>query len=157
MRSFFTSLVTLCCMFLLVTSSASADDAKVEGSFKGNGKDGNLKYVSVFKQKEDGKETYQIIFTEKDHSKEKKPDFKAMFGDLGDALILTCNPQGKIVGCMVVHSAHKKQGFNSIGEIETKDFKLADGKLTSTVTTNGEIKSFGETWQVDLKFSCKVR
>ena len=121
------------------------------------GKEGKLKFVSARKQKEEGKENYLIVFTEKDHSKEKKPDFKAMFGDLGDALILTVNPQGKIVGCMVVHSAHKKQGFNSIGEISTSDFKLADGTVSAKVSTGGELTSFGETWQVELKFSCKVQ
>jgi hypothetical protein len=52
----------------------------------------------------------------------------------------------------VVHSAHKKQGFSSVGNIEIGDFSFADGKVEGEITTNGQLDTFGETWEVKLKF-----
>lgn len=52
----------------------------------------------------------------------------------------------------MVHSAHQKQGFSSIGSIETTDFTYEDGKVEGELTTNGQVDTFGETWEVNLKF-----
>jgi hypothetical protein len=51
-----------------------------------------------------------------------------------------------------VHSAHKKQGFSSIGQIRTNNFRLEDGKVEGELLTEGEIDTFGEKWEVNLKF-----
>ena len=93
------------------------------------------------------------MFTEKDHSKVKKPDFDAAFGKLGSALVISVfEEDGGIYGCQVVHSAHKKQGFSSIGQIRTNNFKFEDGKVEGELVTDGEIDTFGEKWEVNLKF-----
>jgi hypothetical protein len=125
----------------------------VSGTFKGNGKDAKLAYVSArWGEPFDGKPGIVLVFTEKDHSKAKKPDFDASFGKFGSALVVSLHEDGSIYGCQVVHSAHKKQGFSSVGKIETNDFTFADGKVEGEITTNGELEFFGDTWEVKLKF-----
>lgn len=127
--------------------------ATVSGVFKGNGKDAKLAHVSArWGEPFSGKTGIILVFTEKDHSKAEKPDFDAAFGKFGSALIISLHEDGDIYGCQVVHSAHKKQGFSSIGHIETSDFTYADGKVEGGLTTNGPVDTFGETWEVNLKF-----
>lgn len=130
--------------------------AAVSGDFKGNGREAKLAYVSAYKRDSGKKERIVITFTEKDHSKEKKPDFKAGFGHFGSALMITVTTEGKIVNCEVAHSAHKKGGFTAIGDIKMSSFKLADGKIEGTLSTGGEVEAFGEKWEVSLKFRTKA-
>lgn len=125
----------------------------VSGIFKGNGKDANLAYVSArWVEPFSGKTGIMLLFTEKDHSKVKKPDIDAMFGKFGSALIISLHEDGDIYGCQVVHSAHKKQGFSSMGSIETTGFNYDAGKVEGELTTNGQQETFGDTWEVKLKF-----
>ena len=125
----------------------------VSGTFEGNGKDAKLAYVSArWIEPFADKPSIMLLFTEKDHSKEKKPDIGATFGKFGSALIISLHEDGGIFGCEVAHSAHKKQGFSSIGHIETSEFEYGDGKVEGELTTDGQIDTFGETWAVNLKF-----
>jgi hypothetical protein len=125
----------------------------VSGVFKGNGKEANLAYVSAqWREPFSDKTSIQLVFTEKDQSKNKKPEMDAMFGRLGSALIISVHEDGGIFGCQVVHSAHKKQGFSSIGNIEMTEFTYADGKVEGELSTNGEVDTFGEKWEVKVKF-----
>ena len=142
---------------LLTAGPAAAADPPVTGKFTGNGKEAKLQFVSTKKGEPYlDKPTTVLIFTEKDHSKDKRPEFAAGFGDYGSALILTVKEDGKIIGCVVAHSAHEKKGFNSLGSIALSDFKKADGSLTGRVKTNGVVNTFGEKWEVDLKFEAKA-
>jgi len=93
-----------------------------------------------------------LVFTEKDHSKDKKPDFNAGFGKFGSALIVSLHEDGDIFGCEVAHSALKHQNFSSIGKINTNDFEYADGQVKGELTTDGAADVFGETWEVNVKF-----
>ena len=93
-----------------------------------------------------------LVFTEKDHSKDKKPDLNAAFGRFGSALIISVHEDGEIFGCQVVHSAHKRQGFSSIGSIHMNDFTFENGKVQGELTTDGQVDTFGETWEVKVKF-----
>jgi hypothetical protein len=125
----------------------------VTGVFKGNGKDAKLAYVSAHWREPFGdKPSMDLVFTEKDHSKDKKPDLNAAFGKFGSALIISVHDDGEIFGCQVVHSAHQKQGFSSIGSIHTNDFTLENGKVEGELTTDGQVDTFGETWEVKIKF-----
>ncbi|MGI8438110.1 MAG: hypothetical protein ACR2NX_14630 [Chthoniobacterales bacterium] len=125
----------------------------VTGTFKGNGKEAKLAYVFAhWGDPFDGKAGIVLVFTEKDHSQAKKPDFDASFGKFGSALIISVFEDGQIYSCQVAHSAHKKQGFSSTGNIETNDFKYEDGKVEGEITTHGQVETFGETWEVALKF-----
>jgi hypothetical protein len=125
----------------------------VTGNFKGNGKEANLTCVSArWGEPFDGKPGIVLVFTEKDHSQARKPDFDAGFGKFGSALIISLFEDGQIYSCQVVHRAHKKQGFSSVGNIEAPGFAYADGKVEGELTTNGQVDTFGETWEVKLKF-----
>jgi hypothetical protein len=125
----------------------------VTGVFKGNGKDAKLTNVSAHWREPFGdKPSIVLVFTEKDHSKDKKPDFNAGFGKFGSALVVSLHEDGDIFGCEVAHSALKHQNFSSIGKIRTNDFQYADGKVQGELTTDGQAEVFGETWEVNLKF-----
>lgn len=125
----------------------------VTGTFKGNGKEAKLAYVSArWGEPFSDKSSMVLVFTEKDHSKDKKPDFNASFGKFGSALIISLHEDGEIFGCQVVHSAHSKQGFSSVGQIKTDNFEFKDGKVEGELTTDGQVEVFGETWEVNLKF-----
>jgi hypothetical protein len=125
----------------------------VSGVFKGNGKEAKITSVSArWGEPFSGKPGIVLVFSEKDHSKVKKPDWDAAFGKLGSALVVSLHEDGQIYGCQVAHSAHKKSGFSSIGNIEASDFTFADGKVEGELSTNGQLETFGETWEVKLKF-----
>jgi hypothetical protein len=127
--------------------------SSVTGIFKGNGKEAKLAYVSAHWREPFGdKPSMDLVFTEKDHSKDKKPDLNAAFGRFGSALIISLHEDGEIFGCQVVHSAHKRQGFSSIGSIHTNDFTFEGGKVEGELTTDGQLDTFGETWEVTIKF-----
>jgi hypothetical protein len=135
---------------------SAADD--ISGQFKGNGKEAKLAFVSAHKGESFAdKPTYVIVMSEKDHSKEKKPEIKAGFGHFGSALIVTVHPDGKIIGFEVAHSAHPKGPFTALGDAKMSDFKLADGKIQGKISTDSEVDSFGQKWQVNVKFSTKVQ
>lgn len=123
------------------------------GVFKGNGKEAKLAYVSArWREPFGDKPSMDLVFTEKDHSKDTKPDLNAAFGKFGSALIISLHNDGEIFGCQVVHSAHQKQGFSSIGSIHTNDFTFENGKVEGELTTDGQVDTFGETWEVKIKF-----
>src|SRR2546421_3639062 len=125
----------------------------VTGVFKGNGKDAKLAHVSAhWREPFSDKPSMDLVFTEKDHSKDEKPDFNAAFGRFGSALIISVHDDGEIFGCQVVHSAHQKQGFSSIGSIHTNNFTFENGKVEGELTTDGQLDTFGETWEVKIKF-----
>lgn len=125
----------------------------VTGVFKGNNKDAKLAYVSAHWREPFGdKPSIVLVFTEKDHSKDRKPDFNAGFGKFGSALIVSLHEDGDIFGCEVAHSALKHQNFSSIGKINTNDFEYADGQVKGELSTDGPADVFGETWEVNVKF-----
>ena len=125
----------------------------VTGMFKGNGNEAKIAYVSAYWDEPfSGKQSIVLVFTEKDHSKDKKPKFNASFSKFGSALIISLHEDGGIFGCQVVHSAHKKQGFSSIGQIRTNNFKYEEGKVEGELLTDKELEFFGDTWEVNLKF-----
>ena len=125
----------------------------VTGVFKGNGKDAKLTNVSAHWREPFGdKPSIALVFTEKDHSKDKKPDFNAGFGKFGSALVVSLHEDGDIFGCEVAHSALKHQNFSSIGKIQTNNFEYADGKVQGELTTDGPADVFGESWEVNVKF-----
>src|SRR6266567_6808442 len=125
----------------------------VTGDFKGNGQEAKLAYVSAhWREPFSDKPSMDLVFTEKDHSKDKKPDFNAAFGRFGSALIISVHEDGEIFGCQVVHSAHQKQGFSSIGSVHMNNFTFENGKVEGELTTDGQVDTFGETWEVKIKF-----
>lgn len=139
---------------LTLAGFAHADDKKdapVSGQFTGNGKEAKLAYATAFDDP-DKKGQIVLVFTEQDHSKAKNPRVKACFGDFGAALVVTVTAEGKVIGCEASHPAFKKGGFSSAGTLKASDFKIADGKVTGTLSTGGESESFGDKWEVKVTF-----
>jgi hypothetical protein len=125
----------------------------VTGVFKGNGKEAKIAHVSAYWDEPfSEKQSIVLVFTEKDHSKDKKPKFNASFSKFGSALIISLHEDGGIFGCQVVHDAHQKKGFSSIGQIRTNNFKYEEGKVEGELLTDKELEFFGDTWEVNLKF-----
>jgi hypothetical protein len=132
---------------------AASVKPSVTGVFKGNGKEAKLAHVSAhWREPFNDQPGMALVFTEKDHAKDKKPDFNAAFGKFGSALIISLHEDGGIFGCQVVHTAHEKQGFTSLGSIKTNNFKFEDGKVEGELTTDGQVDTFGESWEVNIKF-----
>jgi len=128
----------------------------VSGTFKGNGKAAKLAFISArWGEPFDDKPGIKLIVTEKDHSRDPKPDFNAGFGRYGSALIVSLHEDGGIFGCEVAHSALKGT-FSSIGKVQAKDFKVEKGAVQGQLSTGGQADFFGETWEVDLKFSAPL-
>lgn len=143
------------CLLALLPLTVSAQDATITGTYKADGKEAKLISLLIKEGKDDRKGRLFLIFSDKKLTG-KESDMDAMFGRLGNALVITMKPDGSITNCLVAHSAVGEGGFQSIGEIELKDMKKADGKLSGRLTTNGQQKAFGKTWEVDLKFSGKL-
>jgi len=130
----------------------------VAGKFDGNGKPGRIQFVLVEEHEPfNDKEAIRLIFTEKDPAPSKKPSFDAAFGKLGSALILSVHrADGGIFGCQVAHSAHTKQGFTSLGVIHMVEFEVVGGNVQGQVSTAKGLDTFGEKWDVDLKFAAPL-
>ncbi len=138
------------------TTAATAAKPSVSGTFKGNGKDAKIAFVSArWREPFNDKPGIRLIFTEKDHTQDPKADFNANFGRYGSALNISLDPDGDIFGCEVTHSAHRG-GFSALGKIKIKDFKFENGLLQGQLTTGGPDDVFGQTWDVDLKFSAPL-
>jgi hypothetical protein len=131
--------------------------ATVSGKFLGDGKPSQIKFVSVEESEPfSGKEAITLVFTEKDHSAAKKPSFDAGFGKFGSALILRVHHDGGIFGCEVRHSAHSKAPFSALGQIHMVEFAITGGNVTGEVSTGGTLDTFGQKWEVDLKFAAPL-
>ena len=129
----------------------------VTGKFVGNGKEAAVKFVTVRDREPfSDKEAIELIFSEKDAASSKRPSMDAMFGKLGSALTLSVFHDGGIFGCEVSHAAHSKRGFSSLGTIKMVEFKIEGGNVTGHVSTGKELDTFGEKWEVDLKFSAPL-
>ncbi|MBX7211507.1 MAG: hypothetical protein K1X78_24590 [Verrucomicrobiaceae bacterium] len=136
---------------------AAADKSTVSGKFLGDGKDGKIQHLVVQTHEPfNDKAAIRLVFTEKDPSSSKKPDFDAAFKKLGSALILSVFKDGGVFGCEVAHAAHPKSPFSALGEIKVQDFKATDSEVSGHVVTPGELDAFGQKWQVDLTFTAPL-
>ena len=151
-----TSIAFVC---LVLGSALAVAAAPFEGSFKANGKDAKLGYVVARKGDPfSGNETIMLVFSEKDASKEAKPDMRAMFGELGDALVVhVMNENGKydVIGSELTHSALKHSGASVSGVIEIKDASSANGEFSGHLVTRPNTTVFDEPMAIDLRFHVK--
>jgi len=142
---------------VLSTADIAVADSEVSGIFKGNDQPAKLVFVSAHKGTPvAGQETIKLVFTEKDHSKDERPDLKALFGDYGSALVIGIQPDGKIVTCDVAHDAHKQKPISSPGSIKMSDFKSEGGQISGKIATDGKAEAFDQTWEVNLIFKTKA-
>jgi hypothetical protein len=160
--SFFALMMIQACSLMAqeqpAAAKAAAGPAKpsVAGVFKGNGKEAKIAFVSAqWREPFNDKPGIRLIFTEQDHTRDPKADFNANFGRYGSALVISLFEDGSIFGCEVSHTA-LKGGFSAIGTIKTKDFKFENGLVQGQLTTSGPDNVFGQTWEVDLKFTAPL-
>ena len=144
----------------LVACAAVATAATpFEGTFKANGKDAKLSHVLAKKGDDfDGNPTITLVFSEKDGSKEAKPDLSAMFGELGDAFVVNVmNEKGTydIIGSQLIHSALKHSGASVTGVFEIKEVSTANGELSGHILTKPNTTVFDEPLAIDLRFHVK--
>ncbi|CAN5859439.1 hypothetical protein BH11VER1_BH11VER1_40790 [soil metagenome] len=138
-------------------AQTAPDKAVVKGKFLGDGKDGKIQYLVVqTRESFSDKAAIKLVFTEKNPSASKKPDFDAAFKELGSALILSVFKDGGIFGCEVAHTSHEKSPFTALGEIKITDFTVTDTQVSGHVITPGELEAFGQRWEVDLTFSAPL-
>src|SRR5262245_13306655 len=94
---------------LSTTQRLDAADSEVAGVFNGNNQPAKLAFVSAHKGTPiGGKETINLVFTERDHSKDAKADLKALFGDYGSAHVIAIQADGKVVTCDIRHEAFSR-------------------------------------------------
>lgn len=133
------------------------DNPVVKGTFLGDGKDGKIQHLVVqTREPFSDKAAIRLIFTEKDPSKSKKPEFDAAFKKLGSALMISVFKDGGIFGCEVAHTAHEKSPFSAVGEIKMIDFKVTETHVSGQLATGGELDAFDQKWNVDLTFSAPL-
>jgi hypothetical protein len=144
-------------LVLAVTTLLAA--APVEGTYKANGKDGKLAFVLAKKDEPfSGKPVTMLIFSEKDASKDARPDFHAQMGNFGDALVVRLSQDGKewqIIGSELAHSALKHSGVSASGIMSVKDVTIANGEISGHLMTDAKADIFGEPIVVDLKFHAR--
>jgi hypothetical protein len=128
----------------------------VSGTFKGNGKEAKLAFVSARPGEPFAdKPSIVLIFTERDHSRDARPAIKAAFCDFGSALIISCHEDGAIFGCEVAHAAHGKKPFSSSGKIEMTEFQIAGGQVQGQLST-GTGAAFRELFWKAITFARAV-
>lgn len=150
-------LLGLLSLALVLPTQILAQPTTVTGRFLGDGKEGNLRYLVVqAREPFNDKAAIRLIFTEKDPSTSKKPDFDAGFKRLGSALVLSVFKDGSIFGCEVAHTAHPKSPFTALGTIKVTDFQVTETQVSGRVTTGGVLDSFGQKWEADLTFSAPL-
>ena len=142
---------------LLGARQLRAADSGVSGVFKGNDQPAKLAFVSAHKDTAfAGKETIKLVFTEKDHAKDERPDLKALFGDYGSALMIGIQPDGKVVTCDIAHEAHKQKPISSPSSVKMSEFKNERGQISGKLATDAKQEAFGQTWEVNLVFKTKA-
>lgn len=133
---------------------ASAQTAPT-GVYKVAGKTTTLTQAAAYKgQPESGKPVTVLVFTAKDQKKSSNAASDALFGELGDAVVVKVFDDGKIYNAELVHSAFDlpNNTLTLFNGVTIKDFKKAEGMISGVLTSNGEKDARGQKWEVDLAF-----
>ncbi len=132
--------------------SPPAADAAVQGTFVGNDKPAELHYAVLLKRDPWQDEVaYTVVLTEKDSAAADKPEFDAMFGKLGHALIFQVTASGALFGAQICHQGMERHNISSSGTTEIQDFQIAEGHLSARFFTTEEQEFFGDRWQIDVR------
>ena len=146
---------------LLATATVSAGalaQSKVSGVFKGNDKPATLTQVTAHTGEESGKPVIVLVFSSKDQAGDPKPAFDALFGKLGDALVVKVFADGQVYSGDIVHSNLDAPGgsIQTSGVLKMTDYKQADGRISGHLTSNGPHETHGLKFEVDLTFETKA-
>src|SRR5436305_2507500 len=110
----------------LWASTLQAADPAVTGTFRSNGKDAKIAFVTAKKGEPiSGKQTIVLVLTEKDTAGDPKPDFSADFGKFGSSLTITLTtPDGQIVRGQVNHDGNTRGTFSTMGKLKAENLKI---------------------------------
>ena len=141
-------------LVMIVASAGAFAQSTVSGIFKGNDKPATLTQVTARKGEESGKALTILVFSSKDQTGDPKPDFDALFGKLGDALVVKVFADGQVYTGDIVHSNLDAPGgsIQTSGVLKMSDFKLAGGRISGHLTSNGPHEFHGLKWEIDLTF-----
>lgn len=141
-------------LVIVLVSAGAFAQSKVSGVFKGNDKPATLTQVTAHKGEESGKPVTILVFSSKDQAGNPKPDFDALFGKFGDALVVKVFADGQVYSGDIVHSNLDAPGgsIQTFGVLKISDYKLADGKISGHLTSNGPHEFHDLKWEVDLTF-----
>jgi hypothetical protein len=141
-------------LVIILASAGASAQSKVTGVFKGNDKPATLTQVTARKGEESGKLVTILVFSSKDQKSDPKPDFDALFGKLGDALVVKVFADGQVYSGDIVHSNLDAPGgsIQAFGVLKISDFKLADGRISGHLSSNGPHEFHDLKWEVDLTF-----
>ena len=143
-------LVAMTCALVAQVLVAAAAPI-VSGKYLGNGKPATLSFVRIIPHEDwEGVKAHTLILSEKDAAKVDKPDFDAMFGKLGHALVVSLDEKGSIFSTQVCHQALEKSGLSSSGTLSVDGFAITGGKLSARFFTTKEEEFFGDKWEIDL-------
>ncbi|HWA59792.1 MAG TPA: hypothetical protein VG939_00375 [Caulobacteraceae bacterium] len=136
-------------------AAAPASGPAVSGTYLGSGKDAGLTQVTAHAGEPfDGKPVTVLVFSAKDQTGSQKPDFDAIFGKFGNAMVLHVRPDGSIVEADLIHEGLEGADRSvSVGGVLTlKDYKNAGGQISGVVTSGGVHDVFGKPLDVNLSF-----
>ncbi len=139
---------------IMVASGGAYAQSKVSGVFKGNDKPATLTQVTAHKGEASGKPVTILVFSSKDQTGDPKPDFDALFGKLGDALVVKVFADGQVYSGDLVHSNLDAPGgsIQTSGVLKILDFQAAGGRISGHLTSNGPHEFHDLKWEVDLTF-----
>jgi hypothetical protein len=142
-------LLLFLCFSLLVRA---VDQPALTGTYTVDNTDGKLGFVRAVKGTAFDQPATVIVFSQKDASKQEKPDDSAIFGKLGNALVITISADGNIVETEVIHSKLQAPTSTS-GQLNLNNYQVANGKISGHLSTSGAKEMFDHKWQVDLTFA----
>lgn len=129
------------------------------GTYKVDGKAGPLTQVKAYKgAPEAGKPITVLVFTGKDQGKSANAASDALFGELGDAVVVKVFDDGKIYNAELVHTAFNlpNNTLTLFNGVTIKDFKRSGGEISGDLTSEGGKDARGQTWEIDLVFTTKA-
>jgi hypothetical protein len=150
--------ITILVLLSIPAMLLAADTPQVTGKYLGNNKEAKLIYgLAVPIDPWQGEPAYQIVLTEKDPSKAAKPEFDALFGKLGHALLVKVTKSGKIFGSEICHQDLKRSGVSQVGVLNVEKFKIEGNTISGRFFTKGPVEIFDETWEGDLTIAVPIK
>jgi hypothetical protein len=137
-------------------STAAAQNA-LSGNYEVAGKKATLTQLAAVRGKpESGKPITVLVFSAKDQTKAADPATSALFGELGDAIVVKLLDDGKVYSADLVHAAFDlpNNSVTIFGGATVKDFKKAGGQISGELVSTGDAR--GQKWTIDLTFSAKA-
>jgi len=141
----------------LFWASNAAAQSTVSGTYEVAGKKAALSQVSARKgDMQSGKQLTVLVFTAKDQTKSANPASDALFGELGDAIVVKVFDDGEVYSADLVHAAFDLPNNTAtiFGGATLGDFKNADGRIAGRFNSSGDAR--GQKWSIDLTFSAKA-